>query len=118
MYWNQLTTLSQLSDLLSISETQPVLIFKHSTRCSISSSALDRIERKWNDASDTAVVQPWYLDLIAYREISNQIAVDYQVEHQSPQVLLIHNRNCVYSATHYDINYADVMDEVEKIKRS
>ncbi len=118
MYWNQLTTLSQLSDLLSISENTPVLIFKHSTRCSISSAALDRVQRKWNDAKDTAVVQPWYLDLIAYREISNQIAADYEVEHQSPQVLLIHNRNCVYAATHYDINYADIMDEVAKFTNS
>jgi bacillithiol system protein YtxJ len=118
MYWNQLTTLSQLTDLISISENQPVLIFKHSTRCSISTAALDRVQRKWNDATDTAAVQPWYLDLIAYREISNQIAVDYEVEHQSPQVLLIHNRNCVFTATHYDINYADIMDEVAKFTNS
>lgn len=118
MYWNKLTAISQLTDLLSISENQPVLIFKHSTRCSVSSAALDRVERKWNDATDTATVQPWFLDLIAHRDISNQIANDYEVEHQSPQILLIHNRNCVYAATHYDINYADIMDEVAKVTRS
>jgi bacillithiol system protein YtxJ len=118
MYWNKLTATSQLTDLLSISENQPVLIFKHSTRCSVSSAALDRVERKWNDATDTAAVQPWFLDLIAHRDISNQIADDYEVEHQSPQVLLIHNRNCVYTATHYDINYADIMDEVAKVTHS
>ncbi|NCX96660.1 MAG: bacillithiol system redox-active protein YtxJ [Chitinophagia bacterium] len=116
MFWNQLTTEAQLAGIVKTSELQPVLIFKHSTRCSISSAALDRVERKWNDAVDTAKVQPWYLDLIAYRDISNKIASEFNVEHQSPQVLIIVNGQCVYSATHYDINYLDILEAAEAAK--
>jgi len=116
MFWNQLSTETQLADIIKTSAIQPVLLFKHSTRCSISSAALDRVERKWNDSVDTAKVQPWYLDLIAHRDISDKIASIFHVEHQSPQVLLIVDGKCVFTSTHYEINYLDIMDAAEAAK--
>jgi bacillithiol system protein YtxJ len=105
MNWNQLTTEQQLDELIQSSHAKPVVIFKHSTRCSISSTALSRLERAW-DATETAA---FYLDLIAYRPISGLIAEKFDVEHQSPQVLVINKGNCTYSATHWDI----AMDELK-----
>lgn len=104
MNWIPLTTEAQLDEIVQLSETKPTIIFKHSTRCSISSTALSRLERAW-DAAETPA---YYLDLIAYRPISSAIAEKFDIEHQSPQVLVIKQGKCSYSATHWDI----AMDEI------
>lgn len=105
MNWIPLTTEAQLDEIVQLSETKPTIIFKHSTRCSISSTALSRLERAW-DAAETPA---YYLDLIAYRPISSAIAEKFDIEHQSPQVLVINQGKCSYSATHWDI----AMDEIK-----
>lgn len=105
MNWIPLTSEAQLDEIVQLSETKPTIIFKHSTRCSISSTALSRLERAW-DAAETPA---YYLDLIAYRPISSAIAEKFDIEHQSPQVLVINQGKCSYSATHWDI----AMDEIK-----
>jgi bacillithiol system protein YtxJ len=114
MNWIPLTDETQLQQIDEISQQQPVVIFKHSTRCSISATALGRLERNWSDAEMTNV-QAYYLDLIAYRMLSTRIAHSFEVEHQSPQVLVIRNGECVYSASHWDIAYADLKKSLEKV---
>lgn len=104
MNWNQLTTEQQIDELIQTSIEKPVIIFKHSTRCSISTTALGRLERAW----DAELTPAFYLDLIAYRSISGMIAEKFDVEHQSPQVLVIDDGKCTYSATHWDISMEDL----------
>lgn len=111
MNWNTLNTTEELNKIDELSAAQPVLLFKHSTRCSISSTALNRIERKWKDTDSQRLV-PYYLDLIAYRDVSNAIAARYGVEHQSPQVIVVVNGKAVYSATHFDIVYDDLLNAI------
>ncbi|HTA63703.1 MAG TPA: bacillithiol system redox-active protein YtxJ [Bacteroidia bacterium] len=108
MNWNALDHISQLDMINEESKSTPVLLFKHSTRCSISSMALNRIESNWKDG-DNQLIKPYYLDLIAHREISNQIAEQYGIEHQSPQALIISNGECIYHESHTNIRYADIM---------
>ena len=102
MNWISLTDYSQIQKALDQSE--PFLVFKHSTRCSISSMAINRFERNYNIVG----VHPFYLDLIAYRSISNQLAEEFGVLHQSPQLLLIQKGNCTYHASHNSINLDEI----------
>src|SRR5690606_28995541 len=95
MNWNKLTQADQIQEIKVLSEEKPVLIFKHSTRCSISSMSLDRLLRKWQD-SDAEKVTPYYLDLIASREVSDLVGREFRVPHESPQVLLIKNGEAIY----------------------
>lgn len=104
MNWNQLTTEQQLDELIQTSSEKPIVIFKHSTRCSISTTALNRLERAWDSEQTSA----FYLDLIAYRPISGMIAEKFDIEHQSPQILVIDNGKCTYTATHWDISMEDL----------
>jgi bacillithiol system protein YtxJ len=99
--WIPLIELKQLEEIKLLSETKTVVIFKHSTRCGISSSVL----RKFEQATDTkiATIAFFYLDLIRFRSISNEIADMFKVRHQSPQVLVIKNGNVVAHESHYDI---------------
>ncbi len=110
MNWIALTEGSQLEQIKEQSKQQPVVIFKHSTRCSISSMAKNRLERQ-TPADNTLF---YYLDLIQYRAISNKIAEDFHVHHQSPQVLLIKNGECTYEESHNGISMEEITLEAQK----
>lgn len=113
MNWKKLENIEQLVDIDVQSHTGPVVIFKHSTRCSISSAALDRLERNWKE-EEMNEVQFYYLDLIAHRTTSNAIADHYEIEHQSPQVLLIKKGECVYTESHMGIGYNEIKSQAFK----
>ena len=108
MNWIELTDEQQLDRINEESAKQPVIIFKHSTRCNISAMAKNRLERE--TAPDTALF--YYLDLIKYRSLSNKIAEVYKVHHESPQVLLIKNGECTYEETHNGISMPDIADNL------
>ena len=104
MTWNDLTEESQLGEIKAQSATQPVIIFKHSTRCSISAMAKTRLERAVAPES----VAFYYLDLIRHRSISNKVEEVFGVHHESPQILLIRNGACVYDESHGGITMEDI----------
>lgn len=107
-FWKNLESPSQWEELLLESESRPVLVFKHSTRCSISSMALDRINRSWVAGTEKEF-SAWYLDLLNHREISNKIAAESGVEHQSPQLLLFRNGRCIKAESHQAIRLEDFL---------
>lgn len=109
--WNALSTNEDWNDALSASEKGPVVLLKHSTRCSISSMALNRVEQSLEDLSKVASC--YLLDLIAYRDISNTIASAMEVKHESPQVLVLKNRACIYTSSHYDIRPSTILKSIE-----
>jgi bacillithiol system protein YtxJ len=110
MNWIPLTREEQISDIKEKSKITPQLIFKHSTRCSISSVAKSRLEK----GTPPANVDFHYLDLIAYRNLSNSIATTFDVYHESPQVLLIINGECVYDESHMGITLRDISEQAQK----
>lgn len=110
MDWNQLTDLQQLEEIVEGSKRQPVVIFKHSTRCSISRMALKQFENGFNLEGK---MEPYFLDLLEYRPISNEIASVFGVMHQSPQILVIKNGISVYDASH-DAIQAESLHEFVK----
>jgi bacillithiol system protein YtxJ len=107
MTWNQLQDKELLDKIIEESQENPVVIFKHSTSCSISAMALNRLERSWED-SEMSNVKAYFLDLIAYRDVSNAIVEIFGVMHQSPQILLIKNGECVYDDSHMGISYQNL----------
>ncbi|MEO6917044.1 MAG: bacillithiol system redox-active protein YtxJ [Chitinophagaceae bacterium] len=104
MNWINLTTKEQLEQIREKSTEKPQVIFKHSTRCSISSMAKSRLER----GNQPEGMDFYYLDLIAQRELSSTVAEDFAVSHESPQILIIKNGNCVYDASHSAIRLDDI----------
>ena len=99
--WIPLTTIHQLEEIKQQSNTKTVLIFKHSTRCGISSMVIKRFEAMFKEEHQSFSV--YYLDLLNYRNISDEIGFTFQVMHQSPQLLIIKNGVSVFHASHYDI---------------
>jgi len=105
MDWFSLTDLEQLNEIMDLSHENPVVIFKHSTRCSISRMALKQFE---NEFALKDKVTPYFLDLLNYREISNTIASRFEVVHQSPQMIVVKEGKAVYDASHSDIDAEDL----------
>lgn len=108
MNWKEFTDEAGLEAIKTASKDMPQIIFKHSTRCSISTMAKSRLERSL--APENAVFH--YLDLIAHRSISNKIADDFSVEHASPQILVIKNGECVYDESHNAIDMDEIAEQV------
>lgn len=100
-----------LDEVDRLSAEKPVLIFKHSTRCSISSAALARLEREWTKADDERHTV-YFLDLLRFRPISNVIAERYGVPHESPQTLVIRNGKCIHDTAHFGITYKELLAQL------
>lgn len=99
IHWIPLQRMEQLDELVANSVNRPQVIFKHSTRCSISTMVLDRLEREnppegWDF---------YFLDLLTYRTISTAIAEKFQVHHESPQIILVKNNEVVLDESHMAI---------------
>lgn len=108
--WIPLTSLDGLSTLTEDSNTNTCIILKHSTTCPISSVAKMRIDDHWD--IDDPNLKLYYLDLIAHRSVSNQIADQFEIVHESPQILIIKEGRCVYDVSHMDINMSEIKDGI------
>ncbi len=107
--WIPLTDLSQLDEIVAISNEKPVVIFKHSTRCSISRFALKQFEKEFDLEGK---VDAYFLDLLEHRDISGEIANRFNVFHQSPQLLLIKGGKSVYDVSHNDIDAGELKGKI------
>lgn len=108
--WKTLTTMAQLESIKEKSVTKPQVIFKHSTRCGISRMVKNQFEKDFN-FSDNAF-DLYYLDLLTYRDISNEIQNSFRVQHESPQLIVVNNQEVVANASHGGINDMDLAEFV------
>jgi bacillithiol system protein YtxJ len=111
--WKPMHQLEDIDDIIRMSAIRPQVIFKHSSRCSISSVARRRLEH----AGPVSDIDFHFLDLIAYRDISNRVGQVFEVWHESPQVLLITDGACVYDESHMGIDMEEIHKQaIPKIK--
>lgn len=101
--WHKIESENDLNTAIENSNIKNVIIFKHSTRCIISKTVLKNFENEAEN-SNTENIDFYYLDLLNYRNISNEIAEQFNITHQSPQVILIKNEEAVYNASHDGIS--------------
>ena len=106
MNWKDLTSIDELNGAIAESSDNLVILFKHSTRCSISRMALKMLEMGWDESLNG--VSAYYLDLLNHRDVSNAIAEKLDVIHQSPQMLILKNGTAVSVTNHSDINAEEV----------
>ncbi|OAQ38572.1 bacillithiol system protein YtxJ [Pedobacter psychrophilus] len=109
MSWIKLEDNKQLQEIKSNSGYS--VIFKHSTRCSISMMAKKRVDMDLDDLPET--VKPYFLDLISHRDISKEIADLFQVHHESPQLLLIKDGECILDQSHGNISIDETLEFIK-----
>jgi len=108
--WNKLDSVAQLEVISEESKTVPVAIFKHSTSCGISRMVLRNFERGYDLEPDQ--MKLYFLDLLAYRDVSNEVGYKFQVQHQSPQLIVVKNGTAVANASHHSIQAGELSNFV------
>ncbi len=106
--WITLTDIEQLIAIKEKSYEKPQVLFKHSTRCSVSSVALKRMEK----GGIISGADFYFIDLFRFRKISGKIAETFNVYHESPQILLIENGERVYNESHPGITMQELSDQI------
>ncbi|MCH8204327.1 MAG: bacillithiol system redox-active protein YtxJ [Candidatus Hydrogenedentes bacterium] len=111
----EITTIDQLDACLKTSGEKPVFIFKHSTRCPISSGANARIAKFLLSKEDENEALPefYLLKVVESRAVSNALADQLHVPHQSPQLLLIDNEKCTWHTSHHNINALNIEKAIQ-----
>ena len=104
--WKKIETEKDLDLAVEKSFQEKVLIFKHSTRCFISKTVLRSFEKQMESADQNQTY--YFLDLIAHRDISNEIENRFNVTHQSPQLIALENGKAVYNASHQSIDLDNI----------
>tara|TARA_B100001778_G_scaffold101504_1_gene82858 strand:- start:542 stop:934 length:393 start_codon:yes stop_codon:yes gene_type:complete len=110
MDWINLNSVEQLAEINEKSKNKTQIIFKHSTRCSVSVFAKRILSDEYSDEIKKNA-DVYYLDLIAFREISNSIANYYGVVHESPQIIVINNGECTFNASHSDVSFKSALPD-------
>ena len=110
MEWTKLTSIDKLDAIKNASTAS--VIFKHSTRCSVSLMAKRRFESDWSAIPEE--IPLYFLDLIAHRDVSNKIAEIFHVHHESPQILVIENGECIFEASHSEIDAEEIASVIKK----
>ena len=111
MNWIELNSVEQLDEISRESQQNPVLIYKHSTSCNISRTALDRLERNYKQ-EETKGLKAYFLDLLSHRDVSQAVAQKFDVVHESPQAIIIKTGKVAYSASHFEIDYRSILKQL------
>ncbi|MCF8301307.1 MAG: bacillithiol system redox-active protein YtxJ [Haliscomenobacter sp.] len=112
--WSNLTEESQIAEIIALSNSIPIYIFKHSTTCGISAQAKENLEISFKNTDKPFLL--YYLDLLKYRSISNEVASKLNVHHQSPQLILVHNGEVAFTTSHHKIKTNILEDSLSLLK--
>lgn len=110
-FWRKLESSEDLQSAIEKSSEKIIVIFKHSTRCIISKTVLRNFEKEIEQNQNNDI-EFYYLDLLNYRNISNEIAENLHVTHQSPQVIVIKNQQAIYNASHDGISLESILKNI------
>lgn len=112
--WQPLTGEHDMNEIVELSHEKPVMIFKHSTRCGISFSALDKLVEEWNPEKSENL-SAYMLDVISHNQFAREIGKFFGIPHQSPQVMIIDQGKVVYEQSHFGIKYSEVEEILGKL---
>ena len=109
--WEHLESVDQLHNLIKNSKLKTKIIFKHSTRCGISRMALNNFERSYENLDQEATY--YLLDLLNFRDVSAAIAEELNVQHQSPQVIVLRDGNVIHTESHHGIDIKKIQQLIK-----
>lgn len=107
--WRELQSIEDLERCIEVSFSQPIIIFKHSTTCGISASAKYELITGKDNLGTTPF---YYLDLLRYRNVSNAIAEQLTITHQSPQIIVVNKGEATYNSSHMAIQTKAIANEL------
>lgn len=113
MAFQILNTIEQLNEIDLKSNSRVQAIYKHSTQCGISMMAIRTLNKELEEII-SGTIDVYYLDLLRYRDLSNVISMRYNVEHESPQILIIKGGKCIYHASHSEVSLQKALQGINR----
>lgn len=111
--WNTLYDSEEIPSIVEKSKVRPQLIYKHSNQCSVSFIAKEGLERSAEKISNSADLHIVYV--IQQRDISNAIATEFKIRHESPQAILLKDGDVVWKGSHWDVNAKEILNRLESV---
>lgn len=99
MSYTDVTSTAALAEMITLSEQQPVLFFKHSRTCGISDRAFREFER-YLQSPESTQVRNCVIVVQTAREVSNSLARLMGIEHETPQAILVRDGRAVWNDSH------------------
>lgn len=100
--WVKTDNSLDIDQLMEESKKTPILLFKHSTTCGISAASKAGLEENYEKYLNNTYF--YYIDLLKYRKLSDKVAEELGVLHQSPQIILLMNGEVKFHTSHQGIN--------------
>ena len=111
MKWESICNLESLQTIIANSEVKPQLLFKHSSRCFISTI----VRSKFDDANNPALIDYLHIDVLSCRSLSSLVAEHFGITHQSPQAILVYKGECVLDESHQSIDPAEFLEVAHEV---
>lgn len=96
---HELTSNAEWEAVVERSYETPVLIFKHSSACGVSGRALRQIAQLTED-EDPPVYR---VTVQQERALSDAIAAELGIRHETPQAILLKDGTPVFDASHFSV---------------
>jgi bacillithiol system protein YtxJ len=106
----ELRSIQELDEALDESQNRPVLFFKHSLTCPISTRAFRELQSYLNNADPRISYK--LITVQTARTVSNEAASRLHLDHQSPQAILVRNGRELWNASHYDITASTLAEAI------
>ncbi|MGO4183309.1 bacillithiol system redox-active protein YtxJ [Paenibacillus sp. TAF43_2] len=107
MSYKEITSIEEWNNIYEASATRPLVVFKHSTTCPVSANAYQEFNQ-YLDGKPREDVEYVLVKVIESRPVSNQIAEDTSVKHESPQIIFIEKKEKVWTTSHWSITKAHI----------
>jgi bacillithiol system protein YtxJ len=107
MSYKEITSIEEWNDVYEASATRPLVVFKHSTTCPVSANAFQEFNQ-YLDGKPREDVEYVLVKVIESRPVSNQIAEDTSIKHESPQIMFIEKKEKVWTASHWSVTKAHI----------
>lgn len=104
-----------LAKLKEASKDHPIAVFKHSPICPISAAADERF-KTWMGEEDASNVEHAHIDVIGEKPLARGLVAELGIKHESPQVLLFHNGEVVWHASHGNITGEALSEQLALIE--
>ena len=108
--WNTISTENEVLEIIETSAVKPQIIFKDSVSCGISAFAKERLTNDYGLIENIADFN--YLDLLSHRAISNFIAAQLEVTHQSPQIIVLIDGKVIFRDSHHSIEAKKIAEKI------
>lgn len=113
MRWESISDTESLQTIIANSEVKPQLLFKHSSRCFISTI----VRSKFDDANDPELIDYLHIDVLSSRSLSSLIAKHFGIQHESPQAILVFKGDCVLDESHQSIDPAEFIEVAHEVTK-